>query len=431
MSDRDDVRIQRWLWIILGVSVLTRVLAAFYLGDQVEVLPGTHDQISYDALARSLLAGKGFSFDQAWYPFTPANTPTAHWSYLYVLYVTGVYLLFGYHPLAARLIQGIATGILIPLLVYRLGCRLFNPRVGLVSAAIAALYAYFIYYSATLMTEPFHIVALLAVLEIALEIVEAPTQRRWILLGLALGLAILLRQIVLVFLPLLLLWLLWAGRGKIRLRDLGLPVLVVTLLILPWTVRNYIVYHDFLLLNSNAGWVFFMGNHPQHGTNGLSLYVPPLPEDLRGLNEAQLDRALMRRGLQFVLDDPGRYLLLSLSRVQGYFWFWPSPSSSLLSNVARVGSFGLALPFMLYGLILSARRIRTYHSRRAVILLYLYISSYTLVHLLTWIGPKYRLPVDAVLILFAGLGLVDIGCRLSRAWRGWSAHRGLKDRMSL
>ena len=38
--------------IILG-AVLIRLLPALYMGDQVSVLPGIHDQVSYDALARS------------------------------------------------------------------------------------------------------------------------------------------------------------------------------------------------------------------------------------------------------------------------------------------------------------------------------------------------------------------------------------------
>ena len=73
------------------------------------------------------IAGHGFSYEQGWYPFTPANTPTAHWSFLYSLYVAGVYGLFGVHPLAVRLAQAVLGGLLLPWLVYRLGRRLYSP----------------------------------------------------------------------------------------------------------------------------------------------------------------------------------------------------------------------------------------------------------------------------------------------------------------
>lgn len=43
----------RWLAAILAVSVLVRLSATLYLGDAVEILPATHDQLSYDAVAIS------------------------------------------------------------------------------------------------------------------------------------------------------------------------------------------------------------------------------------------------------------------------------------------------------------------------------------------------------------------------------------------
>src|SRR4030095_2718222 len=95
------------LTLILVAAVLIRIPIAVLMGDQITVLPGIQDQVSYDALARSLLDGRGYSFTEKWYPFTPANTPTSHWSFLYPLYLAGIYGLTGYHPLVARLLQGL------------------------------------------------------------------------------------------------------------------------------------------------------------------------------------------------------------------------------------------------------------------------------------------------------------------------------------
>ena len=115
------------------------------------------------------------------------------------------------------------------------------------------------------------------------------------------------------------------------------------------------VYGDFLLLNSNAGYAMYSAQHPMHGTSFQEYAAAPLPEDLvgKGLNEAQWDKELMRRGIGFVLAEPGRYLLLSLSRVRDYFEFWPTADSSTLFNLGRVLSIGLFLPFMLAGIYLA------------------------------------------------------------------------------
>jgi hypothetical protein len=91
--------------------------------------------------------------------------------------------------------------------------------------------------------------------------------------------------------------------------------------------------------------------------------------------------------------------------------FWPSSESSLISNLSRVGSFGLFLPFMIYGLVrsLTNRRIKLVEKiAQPTTLLLMLMLVYTAIHLLTWALIRYRLPVDAILVIFAGYALVDL-----------------------
>ena len=435
------------LGLILALSVLLRVGTALYLGDTVVALPGTHDQISYDALAQNVAAGKGFVFDRAWYPFTPPDTPTAHWSFLYVLYLAAVYTLFGHHPLIARLIQAVVVGLLMPWLVYRLGRRTFGPAVGLAGALAISVYIYLVYYSATLMTEPFYICALLWSLDALQRIVvgaRTPAWRPWVELGLAWGVAVLLRQQILLLMPFFLLWLLWATRKRLPFRRLALSaaltLAIVAAFILPWTVRNYAVYHAFLPLNSNVGWALYAANHPQQGNRFEPLNLPPVPPEWADLNEAELNARLTAAGIRFVLEDPGRFALQTLDRFRNYYRFWPEKTSLPISNISRVLSFGLYLPFMLYGLYLSVPLLRHPKPQSTnsqlpnsqltnsqptnlpnTVLLYLYVLTYSISHLLTWAMHRYRLPVDAVMMVFVGLAWVDLARRLGRWWA--SRHR--------
>ena len=163
-----------WLTIIILVAVLLRVAAAFYLGDHVVDLPGTQDQVSYNMLSERVINGHGFTVAEAWWPATKAGEPTAHWSYLYTLYLAAVYSLFGHHPLIARLIQAVLAGILMPWLAFRLGRRYFGSRIGLIAAGLTAVYIYFVYYSATLMTETFYIIANLWTVDVAGQLGHAP-----------------------------------------------------------------------------------------------------------------------------------------------------------------------------------------------------------------------------------------------------------------
>src|SRR5512137_1488588 len=100
-------RSQIILILILMTAVLLRVAVALYLGNIVDAPPNLTDQRSYHALGARLISGHGYSFDVGWYPFTPPDTPTAHWSFLYSLFVAAVYEVAGVQPLAARLVQAV------------------------------------------------------------------------------------------------------------------------------------------------------------------------------------------------------------------------------------------------------------------------------------------------------------------------------------
>lgn len=425
-----------YLTAILALSVLLRLGVALYLGNEVDAPEMLTDQRSYNALGARLVAGYGFSFADNWYPFTRAGAPTAHWSFLYSLFVAGVYALAGAHPLAVRLVQAVVGGLLLPWMVYRLARTLFSggepgnggrvEAVALVAALIAAAYGYFLLYAATLMTETFFLTALLWSLERSLALAGrlramAANSSLWPLglaLGVSLGAATLLRQSILPWVPVLFLYLLWLGwrSGQFRptVRVLAMAGLILVGFVAPFTVRNYLVYDDFLLLNSNAGYAMYSAQHPMHGTSFREFEAVPLPGGLRGLSEPEMDRVLVRQGIQFILDDPGRYLLLSLSRVRAFFEFWPTADTTLLHNIGRTGSFGLLLPFLLGGLILAFRRPGFVRQNA---LLFLFASFYTVMHIMTWAMVRYRLPVDAALMPLAALAIVNLAGRMRTAFR--------------
>jgi hypothetical protein len=433
MKLRPGAHPKRYLLAILFVSVALRVAVAIYFGNEVDAPSLLTDQRSYHALGARLISGHGFSFDRDWYPFTPAGTPTAHWSFLYSLFVAGVYGLFGVHPLAVRLVQAGIGGLLLPWMVYRLAKAIFadvarDPytaeTLSLLAALIAALYAYFVLYAATLMTETMYIVCVLWSLErgIALETKirdRSPLRALWpvaLSLGLGLGLGTLFRQSLLPWVPVLFLYLLWsawrARHTRTTMLALALVAAIVIAFILPWTVRNYLVYGELLLLNSNTGYAMYSAQHPMHGTTFREFDAALLPDGLLGRPEPELDRELLREGIQFVLEDPGRYFLLCLSRVRAFFEFWPTSDTTLLHNVGRTGSFGVFLPFMVLGVIAAIRRRKILaHS----VLPFLFVLFYMVLHVMTWAMVRYRLPVDAVLIPFAALGIAVLFQRIRAA----------------
>lgn len=418
-----------WALVLIGLAVILRVALAIWLGDAAAPVSGAFDQVSYDTLAQRVLAGHGFSFPTGWYPYAQANEPTAHWSYLYTLYLAGVYAVFGHHPLAARVIEALLSGLNI-WMAFRIGRRLFGAWVGVAAAAATTLYGYLLFFNAVLMTQTFYIIAVLAALDAALGLVERPTWRGWVFLGGALGVGALFRQTLLLFAPILLLWIGWSLWGKRRgggavdaeaipagasgvqgllsnpvLRGIALAASIMALCVLPWTIYNYVTFHDFLLLNSNGGYWFYASNHPLQGTDFDGTLAPPIPVELRGLPEPAVDRALLKIGLGYIVEDPARFLRLSASRIPAQFWLLPSEESALVSNVARLFSFTLYLPFFLLGIWVARR------SWRNCLPLFLYVGFDNILCLSSWSGARYRLPSDAVMMTFAGVALVYLVAR--------------------
>ena len=220
-----------------------------------------------------------------------------------------VYTIFGPQVVAARLVQAILGGILLPLAVYQLTRRtlgsassaqlltglrergLNTEALPVVAAGVAAIYFYFVLYAATLMTETFFITALLWSLDRAIALADTPTLKNGLALGVGLAAATLLRQSVLPGIAVMVLWLLWAAWRARRLRQalgaLAVSGAVLVVAIAPFTLRNYRVFGELLLLNSNAGYAMYSAQHPMHGTSFQAFEAAPLPADLPPGNEAQ------------------------------------------------------------------------------------------------------------------------------------------------
>ena len=196
---------QPLLWILLAALAL-RMATAFLLGNEVRGLSGAQDEITYSMLGHRFVQGFGLTFPQNWYPWIKADAEQAYFSDAISYYLAAIYALFGYQPLAARIATGLLSTASVGLL-YLLSTRLFGRTVGLFAAAIAAGYAYLIYYGVTLVTEPLFILALLVTMLITYSILDRPVLWKWLALGLTLALAVLLRMAVIFFVAALILWL--------------------------------------------------------------------------------------------------------------------------------------------------------------------------------------------------------------------------------
>jgi 4-amino-4-deoxy-L-arabinose transferase-like glycosyltransferase len=390
-------------WVMLLALVL-RVGMALYLGNVVSGLSGAQDEVSYSMLGQRLVEGHGLTFPTGWYPWYYPDAQQSYYSVSMSLFLAAIYFVFGYQPLVARLIMALISMVVVWEVVLLARC-MFGEKVAIVSGLIAAGYAYLIFYGATLLTETPFIALLLATLLMVYRVKEHPTARGWMLLGAFAALMVLFRMASLFLVPFLLLWIVIKQPRQVW-RAL-IPIAIIGLAISPFTIRNYILWNRFLLLEAQFGHVFWNGNHPDAHGNFHPWIIFKIPRGvLASRNDVDMTSQLLKMGIENVLTDPGNFAMLTLTRLREFFKFWPSSDSNLMNNILRVVSFGIMWPFSLAGLVLSRKEWRT------LLPLYLFMIIHTGIYAITWTMIRYRIPLDAVLIPFASLAGVAIWARL-------------------
>lgn len=85
--------------------------------------------------------------------------------------------------------------------------------------------------------------------------------------------------------------------------------------IAPWTVRNYLVFNRFILISSNFGTNFIIGNSPATTPNNgpaASVGVIRIMEEANrlGLDEFERDKFYTKQALMFIQQNPKHYITL-------------------------------------------------------------------------------------------------------------------------
>jgi Dolichyl-phosphate-mannose-protein mannosyltransferase len=259
-------------------------------------------------------------------------------------------------------VLGCAVGAVVVVLVGLLGRRIGGWRVGLVAAALAALYPRFIVLDAVLSSEgPFSAIVCVMLL-MAYRFAERPTRARALGLGALVGLAALTREEALLFVPIFLVPVAWRA-GPSRLQFASLAVLGTLVVILPWTVRNYVDFHEFVPV-ANSGAVVGGANCPltYYGSEIGSWQPACLHDAHPSPNEAVESARQQSLGVNYALKHPARAVLVAGIRLLRV-WSLFAPNVQTIGNISVlwVGTviYYCLLVAAAYGLVLLRRRGRS------------------------------------------------------------------------
>ncbi len=227
------------------------------------------DARAYARISRTLFEGEGFSQGDG--PGYRHLQPASNYSPGLPLLVAGIYEVRGAtDERAARIVLALLGSLAIPF-AFLLGRRLGGPTAGLVAAAPTALYPATLEYGGMLMTEPLGTALLAAALLAFLHAVDTRKPWPWLGTGLLLGSLAMLRPEYAVLIPLL------PVVGALRLRrdtgrlgrgSLAGPALALAcacLVVLPWTIRNFVVFDRFVPISTGGGQVLYEGSYVPAG----------------------------------------------------------------------------------------------------------------------------------------------------------------------
>ena len=383
----------------LAVRVLYAVLNRHY------VVQG--DALTFHLEGDYVADGQGFHgiFDQQ---------PTAEHPPLHILVIALVDLLGGHSFLSQRLaLSLLGTGTVV--LIGVLGRLFGGDRLGLIAAAIAAVYPMLWLADGSLMSETTYAFLITAALICALAYRRAPSVWLAAGLGAVIALAALTRGEGLALLVLLAAPLAWRRR-----RHLAAVAAAAVVVLAPWTIRNLTTFDKPFLISTNSEAIWAGANCPQtYYTDQIGAWVFKCYGPRPAGDESEQALVYRDRGLRYMRHHAGRVPLVAAARL-GRLWdvYRPWTQGVFFSGIegrhSRATRLGLViywalLPFAVLGAFLLRGR------RRGLWILLAPVAMVTLVGVTTYGNTRFRMAAEPSIVLLAAVGLEALAVRVRRA----------------
>jgi Dolichyl-phosphate-mannose-protein mannosyltransferase len=407
----------------------------------LEILPNWQKFPGWEAywIAQSLVAGKGYCFPTGheWlHEFVDSNPTlrindgifhlTAWADPIYTFCLAGLIWLFGdYHQLAAA-VFGLILMLAVLGLTHRLCERLISAPAGVV-AVLALVLGRYIPEATQTMTNAMLATTLVVLSALMLvKFLEEPNHRRAGVLGLVLGLTTLGCPTAQLFLPVAAVAVAVCGRKNLRpaVTQAILILVVAAIIVMPWSVRNYVVFGKFVPVRTGFGQIAFIGVVASGGTvapERLRSHVKPpwtaeTPRDaVRKIIQPPYEEqaALERFQLEYAMELLGAEYF-AMNEAQRDTWFLQEAKAFLVANpvltaqlaIANIevfvrltgggGSFAVLVSLLAaLGGVLGIRK-------PAILILALWVG--------TFVGPfllaicyygRYRTPIEPLLVVLA------------------------------
>jgi 4-amino-4-deoxy-L-arabinose transferase-like glycosyltransferase len=390
---------QPQLLLLAAILLVATVLRIVWVAFAARLPQELHDPLFYMLYGNQIASGKGYRLlDGTPSAYYPIGYPATLGALFFVIKHTIIPDNFPNAVGAFQVFLGVATAGL----AFYVGRRLFGTAVGLLAALWIALFPNLIFLTAAALSETlfnFLIMALLAVL-VAVEWRKGQIgYGRLAVVGVLLGASTLVRPIALLLIPLLaVVWLFAGARWRRSAAQLGVVLVATVAVIIPWSIRNFVVMDAPVFISANLGDDLCMGNNPgATGTFELPDFCFAGYDQLKRPEfEVRRNDENTRKALKFAIHHP--IFELKLLRYKAW-WTWNNDHDGLVA----VESYGDD-PFI-------NRHLRTVLARTADNYFFITISlgGLGLIGLALSRGDPRRVFFLLATLAFAGVPLVFFG----------------------
>ncbi len=367
------------------------------------------DAGDYAAIGWSIARGHGYPEAVFWHP--PG----------YPCFLGAIWWLVGDSFMAPRLVQACLGAMNVAFVAWIGGCW-FGRAVGIASGVAAAIYGMLIYFDGELLAPTLTIFAILATVISAMLARRTDRRTLWTCTGLLGGWAGVVVATSLIV-PLI---------AAVFARRRALWVLFgMALALAPVTAHNLFRGHAFVLLSSNGGINFWIGNNPKYeqmvdirpGIAWKRLTEKPARAGVRG--QAASSRYFVAKSVAWAAAEPWAFLRLQAHKLRQLIAgneifrnqaIYPARLDSPILALLLWKVPGLAFPF---GLLLPLASVGLWVGWRRAPLLAAMVLGLSIVVLAFFVAARYRVVMVPFLLIFAG-----------QAVRWFVAEAGRKERLA-
>ncbi len=364
-------------------------------------------------VARSIASGNGFSS-----PLPSVNTgPTIWFTPIYPYLVAGIFKIWGIYADSSKLViltLNCAFAALTVIPIFGSAEKTFGKGVAVGASWAWVFLPTAIYFPIVKVWDTALAALLMALIfRATLAMRDARTVLPWAGYGALWAIGVLVNPSMLSLFPFLVGWVLWQSRASgLWPKFAAATLLVFALGLVPWTVRNYLVFGKVIVLRSNFGLELWLGNNPNVADTMASWMHPYDDKDealkFKSMGEIAYMAEKQHDAFVFMRTHPADTLNFMFRR---FVENWLAISDTALDFWSSAPLYFKV--FFILNVLLSlstfAGVMFAYRTRHPQAFLYAMVPLiFPLVFYLTHASLRYRFPMDPIMMVLSAYGVSSV-----------------------